>query len=65
MITPGSSFEDFYRNLQRSIEGNNHVYKVKVTLYDGANELNLIFDSPEGFQADQKQRRGTLEIKTD
>lgn len=57
--------KDFYAMLHGSIEGNNHVYKVEVTVYNGAKPIKIVFDSPQGFASDQRQRIGTLEVETD
>jgi len=65
MITPHQRIEDFYRMLHGSVEGNNHVYKVEATVHDGSKPIRIVFDSPQGFASDQKQRIGTLEVKAD
>ena len=61
MIT-NVTFEEFYRIIQRNYEGNNHVYKVKVELYDGPKAIQFVFTTPEGFVQDQTIRRGSIEI---
>ncbi len=59
------SAEEFYDFVRRSFEGNNQVYKVEAVFYDGQKPIRMVFDTPEGFIADQRLRAGTLEIKTD
>lgn len=63
--TPNQRTTDFYDLIRRSFEGNNHVYKVEVTLYDGATPLKIVFDTPKGFKSHQREREGTLEVRTD
>lgn len=53
---------EFYEFLKGGFEGNNSVYKVEATLYDGTKPVKITFETPEGFQEDQRQRVGKLEM---
>jgi hypothetical protein len=49
--------------IKPNYEGNNHVYKVEVTFYDGTGPLRIVYTTPEGFESDQRQRIGTIETE--
>lgn len=65
IIKKEASVEEFYAHLRGGFEGNNNVYKVEVTFYDGLTPMRIIFETPQGFVEDQKQRKGQLELKID
>lgn len=56
------TFGDALQFVKRSYEGNNNVSTVRVELYDGNQTVKLVYETPKGFERDQTQRRGKLEM---
>ena len=71
-IKDDATFADFLEYLvndevlRRSYEGNNHVYKVTLTLDEGqGSKLQYVFETPKGFNQDQRTRTGTIDTGFD
>ncbi len=70
-LQENATIDDFYRIVQKhpliqnAFLGNNCVYKVELQFYDGNRPLRFVFETPQGVKSDQRERRGTIELKTD
>ena len=64
-LAEGVTAEQFYDRIRETYEGNNHVHRMEVMFYAGSEQLRMVFETPEGFEPDQKTRRGTIELLID
>lgn len=54
-----------YELMRSSYMSNNYVHSVIAKFDDGTCPLQLSFKTPEGFEQDQTQRKGTIEVLLD
>lgn len=56
------SLQEFCEEIKQAYIGNNHIYKVEVAFDDGTGPLRMVYTTPKGFEQDQMQRKGTIEL---
>lgn len=59
------TLNEFYQRIKETYQSNNYISTVKVEFYDGTKPVQMVFKTPEGFEQDQTQRKGTIEVLLD
>lgn len=62
ILHQNATIKDLYEIITKNYQSNNHMHQIKVELYDGNQKAGLLFKTPQGFQENQTQRKGTIEI---
>ena len=56
------TIDEFFMIMRETYEHNNYISTVKVEFYDGANRVKMAYITPPGFQQEQRQRKGNIEL---
>lgn len=60
-----ATIDVFCETIKQTYIGNNYLHQIKVEFYDGFKPVEMVFRTPEGFEQDQMQRIGTIDLKSD
>lgn len=62
VLADNVKIQEFYERIKKTYEGNNHIYRVKVIFDDGTSPVTMIYQTPKGFEENQNNRKGTIEL---